>query len=133
MLFNMFDDKYFGKVAYKVDDYTVVINKGSEDGITMHDRFKIVALGDEIIDPDTLESLGQLEIVKGMAKVSHIQEKVTTITSNDYETRPDKQEIVKKPSITWGLNTSETVKVTPGERTRKKLYRVDIGDFVIKL
>lgn len=68
-----------------IDEYTVVINKGSADGIKSNQRFLIYSLdGEPIIDPITKETLGTLEIVKGTAKVKHIQEHLTTLESDKY-------------------------------------------------
>lgn len=59
----------------------VVINKGSADGIKIDDLFLIYELGEEMFDPETEDSLGKLEIVKGRGKVTHVQEKMSTIES----------------------------------------------------
>ncbi|RLO41835.1 hypothetical protein, partial [Serratia marcescens] len=80
-------------VSVNEDEKTFVINKGSEDYIRKDDIYLIFELGDEIIDPDTDESLGRLEIVKGTARVSHIQEKMSTIISNEYIMTPERKEI----------------------------------------
>lgn len=49
-----------GKIA-KVSGSTIYINVGSAYGVKAGDRFKVVGLGEEIIDPDTGEKLGGLE------------------------------------------------------------------------
>lgn len=68
------------------DDYKIVLNVGEFDGVSFGQRFLIYSLSDhEIIDPDTGDSLGFLEIVKGTGKVIHIQDKMCTIESNKYE------------------------------------------------
>ena len=65
-----------GKVITKINDYKIVINKGSDDGVTKESRFLVYRLGNELFDPDTNESLGQLELVCGEGKPEHIQEKM---------------------------------------------------------
>jgi len=79
----------FGKVLHVTDrgydDYEVVINKGENDGISPNDQFLIYEIGEELFDPDTGEHLGKLEIVKGIAKPKHIQEKITTLISAEYQ------------------------------------------------
>lgn len=70
------------KVAKVVDEFTLVINQGSEHGIDAGQRFLIYAIGDEIFDPDTKQTLGQLEVVKGTGKVTHVQPKMATISSD---------------------------------------------------
>ncbi|MEX2120225.1 MAG: hypothetical protein WD847_11580 [Pirellulales bacterium] len=44
-------------------------------------EFLIYDLSDPILDPETKEELGQLEIVKGRVKVGHVQEKMCTATT----------------------------------------------------
>ena len=77
------------KVAKVRDKYCLVINKGSNDGIKVGQRFLAYSLGEEIVDPDTKKSLGQLEIVKGTGKVTHLQSTMATIQS-DMKTSPSK-------------------------------------------
>ncbi|PIC72515.1 hypothetical protein [Sporosarcina sp. P17b] len=74
------------KVAQIMDDEynSVVINKGSEHGIRIDQTFLLYEIGEEIFDPDTKESLGKVEIVKGTGKVTHVQDKISTVTSDEY-------------------------------------------------
>jgi hypothetical protein len=65
------------------EGYSVVINRGSRDGVKQGQKFLIYEISpDEVRDPISGESLGHLEIVKGTGDVSHLQEKMATITSN---------------------------------------------------
>ncbi len=74
---------YPAKVAEVLDPYNVVINKGREDGIKEGQRFLIYVTTDkDIIDPETGESLGILEISKGTGEVSHLQPKMATLSSD---------------------------------------------------
>jgi hypothetical protein len=73
---------YPAKVARVIDEYSVVINRGGKSGIKKGQRFLIYRLDEEPLkDPDTGESLGQLEIVCGVGEVSHVQEAMATIQS----------------------------------------------------
>lgn len=76
-------------VAKELDDYTLVINKGSKDGVENEQRFQIYSMGEEIFDPETKESLGKVEIIKGTGKVVHVQERIATLRS-DMKTPPAK-------------------------------------------
>lgn len=68
-----------GKIVRILDHNNIVINKGRQDGVKEDMPFVIfVPCADEIIDPDTRESLGRLEIVKGYIEASHVQERITT-------------------------------------------------------
>ena len=66
-----------GKVAKIVDETTVVITVGAKDGVKDGMRFVIVTEGGEVKDPDTGESLGNWEVVKGRLVAAHVQEKMT--------------------------------------------------------
>lgn len=80
-----------GKVIKVIDEYKLVINRGSNDGVTMRDRYLIYRLGEQMFDPDTHEDLGTLEIVCGEGKPEHIQERFTTIVTSKRETRQSKK------------------------------------------
>lgn len=68
--------------------YSVVVNVGQKDGVKPGAEFVIYALGEELADPDTQESLGRLEIVRGRARVEHLQESMATLrTSLTRQTR----------------------------------------------
>ena len=73
-----------GKVAKIMDEYTVVINRGSEHGVEEDMRFVIYEPGDEIKDPDTDKSLGKFEHVKAKVEVTNVSEKFST--AKTYET-----------------------------------------------
>jgi hypothetical protein len=65
------------------DAYTVAINRGRKDGITKGMDFIVYGLSeDEIVDPETQEKLGHLEIVRGTGTVLHVQDRLATIESN---------------------------------------------------
>ncbi|MCK6590725.1 MAG: hypothetical protein L6Q76_24450 [Polyangiaceae bacterium] len=63
-----------------------MINLGQSHGLSSASTVLVFALGDEIKDPDTGESLGQLEIVRGRGEAKHVQEKMTTIRSIERKT-----------------------------------------------
>lgn len=74
-----------GKIAKIVDEYTVILNVGSADGVKEGVTFVIFDQGDEVADPDTGESLGRWEIVKGRVMVSHVQERISTASTPSQE------------------------------------------------
>lgn len=63
-------------VARILSPTQVILSAGSQHGVREGMVFIIYELGDPIIDPETLQSLGQLEIIKGRVKVYHVQEKI---------------------------------------------------------
>jgi hypothetical protein len=69
-------------VAHVENEYRVVINRGSESGVKMGQRFLIYGIGKEILDPVTTKSLGKLEFVRGTGKVIHLQTNMAVIESD---------------------------------------------------
>ncbi|WP_243323868.1 hypothetical protein [Geothrix sp. SG200] len=66
-----------------INEYTLVINKGSDHGLKIGDQFLVYFLEtEELFDPETNENLGRLEILRGTGSVIHLQEKIATIKSN---------------------------------------------------
>lgn len=136
-------DRYFAKVVKVVDKYTVVINAGADTGVRVGQNFLIVGIGEEIMDPDTNESLGPLEIVRGRARVLHVQGKISTLTSSDLEKQPDVKEIRKvstgasnKASAFAGIfGPQETIteSIKPSDPKIKSLAGVSTGDQVIQV
>ena len=121
-----------GKVAKIMDEYTVVINRGSEHGVEEDMRFVIYEPGDEIKDPDTDKSLGKFEHVKAKVEVTNVSEKFST--AKTYETHtmtmPALQEaIVRVTGQTMRNELPLDEKTRAGLPERKKTL-VKIGDLV---
>lgn len=71
------------KVAKVIDQYKLVINKGKIHGIRESQRMLVYCIDEEEIkDPDTGESLGYLELVKGTGKIIFVQEKYSILESD---------------------------------------------------
>lgn len=83
----------------KVQDEThVVINKGSNQGVKIGQRYRLYRVTNEkLIDPDTREELGALEIALGTGKISYLHEKWATIES-DMPHPPKSRTITKSPN-----------------------------------
>jgi len=56
-------------------DTEVTINRGDGAGVAVGDTFNVFALGDEMIDPDTKESLGREEVKVGTVKITEVDPK----------------------------------------------------------
>lgn len=87
------------RVVELVDPFKVVINRGAAD-VRKGQRFLIYGQGKELFDPETQESLGYLELVRGTGTVTHVQNKMATITS-DRRTLPQRRVI--KPSGSYAI------------------------------
>lgn len=96
---NMNENKpviYPATVVKVLNSYEVVINRGSEHQIKEGQKFLIYTLSDDcIVDPETNELLGRLEIVIGKGKVVHVQEKMSTIQSDRTDPSSERR-IVRK-------------------------------------
>jgi len=66
-----------GKIAKILDDHHVIINLGAQHGVREGMQFVVFTPGDDIVDPDTGESLGAWEMVKGFVAASHVQDTLT--------------------------------------------------------
>lgn len=120
-----------GLVVRKIDEYQLVINRGYSDGVEQGDLFMVYYVEpEELIDPETNESLGKLEVVRGTGRAVHVQEKITTIKSNMMENISGKTiRRSTSPFASMGVGT-ETI-----EQPTKELIPFDspdIGDKVKK-
>lgn len=77
------------RVAKVLDEFRVVINQGALDGVKVGQSYQFFALGQEIFDPETRESLGQLEEIRGIGKVIHAQERMSIIYSSKQRPKYD--------------------------------------------
>ncbi len=59
-------------------DKQIMINRGDGTGIVVGQTWNVFAVGEELIDPDTKESLGREEVLVGKARVVSVQPKSTT-------------------------------------------------------
>ena len=76
-------------------DKEVTINRGEGGGVAVGDTFNVYALGEELIDPDTKESLGREEAKVGRVKITQVNPKTSTAAILD-DTGIDKGAILHK-------------------------------------
>jgi hypothetical protein len=77
-------------------DNEVTINRGEGGGVAVGDTFNVFALGEELIDPDTKESLGREEAKVGKVKITQVNPKTSTAQIME-DTGIDKGSILRKP------------------------------------
>jgi len=77
-------------------DKEVTINRGEGGGVAVGDTFNVFAQGEELIDPDTKESLGREEVKVGRVKITQVNPKTSTAEILD-DTGIDKGAILRKP------------------------------------
>ena len=77
-------------------DKEITINRGEGGGVAVGETFNVFAQGEELIDPDTKESLGREEVKVGRVKISQVNPKTSTAEILD-DTGIDKGAILRKP------------------------------------
>jgi hypothetical protein len=122
------DEKYKGlpKVVAVLDGYRFVINRGSENGVKAGANYLVFGLGGMLKDPDTSDDLGQLELVRGRAKVIHLQEKMATLESTEKTYVPGKVRKIKRDLFSL---TGQTEEIEEGAETYKAEIEARPGDF----
>lgn len=121
--------KGFGQIVKNIDDFKIVINRGSNDGVKLGQRFLVYSIDqEEIFDPETKESLGHLEIVKGTGVIVHLQERMATIQSD--KEKKGGRSIIKRniPAFSQWLGQEEEVVINPADT--QPFENLQIGDYV---
>ncbi len=106
------EKRFPASVAQVFDnEYKIVINRGSEHGVRKGQIFQIYTLSnEEIKDPESGESLGRLEIVRGVGKVVHIQSQMATLESTKKASGIERKIVKHSPLPSWfGSPTEETI------------------------
>lgn len=121
------------KIAKIISTTELVINAGSKQNINKGDKFQIIdKVGNEpVIDPDTGESLGTLDIIKGIVEVTTVYPNMSIVQSertinpllqasmgvaqslSSYQIRKDLN--VDKAQITGGAPQNENVPIKIGD------------------
>lgn len=125
--------QFICKVASVLSPTELVINKGNNSGLKTGMRFLIYTLSvDDIKDPETNESLGKLELVKGTGKIIHLQETMATIESDMFK-QPLPKKIIRKNENGWKIFPyvpHETVEEIPAEEPEQLAFKeAEIGDY----
>lgn len=101
------------KVAHLVDSRVapsaVVINRGSSDGVKLGDKYLIFGYGPEIVDPDSGEDLGRVELVRGRGEVMHVQDHLATVRSIEYRRSRTKRRVVRSDLHNDLLNAYDSI------------------------
>ncbi len=103
-----------GKVAKILDEYSIVINVGRNDGVTEGMVFVVFTQSsDEIKDPDSGETLGTLENVKDYVSAIHIQDKFATCVAKEVKKIPEEGESSGAQTLS-GAMMAESMSARPG-------------------
>lgn len=82
-LANMLSDTVFPIQVLTVKGKRLWVNRGNDSGLHVGDVFDIFEPGEELVDPQTGESLGSTETEVGKARVVRINPKVTIVEMTD--------------------------------------------------
>jgi hypothetical protein len=120
------------KIAQILSPTRIVLAAGTEQGVEVGMEFIIYELSDPVYDPETKESLGELELHKGRVKVVHVQDKISTAVTL-------KREAYYAPSF-WRILGSmaperieeyEHLPIDQSSATATKVdLRVKVGDLI---
>ncbi|QGZ92043.1 hypothetical protein [Microcystis aeruginosa] len=112
------------KVVKVIDNYKLVMNRGEQNGIREGQRMMVYHISNEDIkDPNTGESLGFLELVKGTGRVIFVQDKISIIETDQKKTYRKR---IENPSL--GLRSYKSEVVESDEL--KPFENPQIGDSV---
>jgi curli biogenesis system outer membrane secretion channel CsgG len=92
---NRIADVVFPAKVLSKRDKSITINRGEGGGVAVGDTFNVYALGEELIDPDTKESLGREEVKVGKVKITQVNPKTSTADILD-DTGIDKGAVLRK-------------------------------------
>ncbi|NIK11155.1 FlgT C-terminal domain-containing protein [Alkalibacillus almallahensis] len=120
------------KIVKIIDEYTLIINAGSNDGVNIDDKFQILdKKGNKVIDPDTKEVIGKLDLIKDTVTVTEVYEKMSVCSSKSVIKQNNilnaplylKDQFIEQQKLNIDLN-----EVTGG--LRKSDEKIKIGDEV---
>ena len=112
-----------GRIVRIIDPTTLIINRGTNHGVKNGMTFIIFEEGEEVIDPDTGESLGKYELVKGIVEVTNVQENMSQV-------RPPFENTSHSPTTLSTLMSEESKRSSTRERTELLVKSQDISGIV---
>lgn len=126
------------KIAKIISTKQIVVNAGSNDGLKVGDKLEIIdKFGDEpIVDPDTGESLGTLDLIKGTVIVSKVYPHMAIADSPKVSPLLQAMRPGLLSSPLYGSSYQEDLNVDPSQITgglpEAGDQQIRIGDIVIK-
>lgn len=69
----------YGKVITIFSETSLLVNLGKKDGLKKGDRLVVIEKGEEMKDPESGESLGELELVKAELVAADVQEQMSML------------------------------------------------------
>ncbi len=118
--------------VYAIGPLEVVINQEACYGVKPGDKFLVFGTGPHIIDPETGEDLGALELVRGRGEVVHVPELMATIRgTKQRRTRPAKR-VLREPGRSLGFGilgpSTSVIEEELAPETEISFEAVQVGD-----
>jgi len=124
------------KVVKILSNTTLVLGAGTEGEVREGMEFVIYEPGEEVLDPETNEILGRLEIVKGYVTVVNVQPKLCIAKTQSHTVT--RTRTVRKPTIFEAFSGSreeqyevegiERLKVAEVDNSYEEKLVVKVGD-----
>lgn len=70
-----------GKIARVLNSREVALNVGDDKGVEVGMLFDVLSLGEDIVDPDTGESLGSLDLPKARVKIVRVYDRLAVAST----------------------------------------------------
>lgn len=111
-----------GLVAEILDQYTLVANIGSRDGVEVGMEFEVYEEGPVVTDPETGEELGQPETVKIHVVADDVRNNMTVMETKEYT-------VAANPlrNLTTFQKT-EKPKIKTDTEVKEDRRKVEVGD-----
>ncbi len=131
-----------GQVVKILSKTKLVINRGSNHNVTLGDKYLIYGLTEELFDPETKESLGSAEVIRGKGIVIHLQETLCTIESTTIIQSEPHKKIIKQHTDILGSQLSSFLQnrrpeiieeITPGGSYIMEFTSPQKGDYARKI
>ena len=127
------DMALYGKILRIFDETTLLVNIGVKDGVKRGDRLVVIEKMGEVKDPDSDESLGELELIKAELVATDVQEKISILKTEPGRT-PSKSLPLSARMVQDSVRADGTqyrMSVAPGEMSGIPAPSpVKVGDIV---
>ncbi len=119
------------RVASVIDDSRLVLNVGSNEGVKVGQTYLIYGIGQNVVDPETGEDLGALELVRGRGKVEHLQPTMCTVRSSMQKKVPGNKKVYRQGKSGLGNFFGNPIQeVEEGERMIELAFDdAAVGDY----
>lgn len=125
------------KIIRILNDMEIVINGGHDNDLQEGDLLEIFVVGEEIIDPDTSESLGTLDIIKGKVEIKTLYPKMALCKSAEF-IKVKESSPLEQMTKTFAFYTSKEVEkrvplnvdLTQAQQLKKVDKLIKVGDLI---